>query len=86
MIQLYEFDSRHTYLDNGKLEVLAIDQDAGNIPRPVGKIAAEDHCTGWVWINDLFVVEDMRRQGIARKLVLAAMRGSEDFSVAGCNA
>lgn len=65
---IVEYDSRHEFLQNGKLWLLALEDG-----KVLGQISLEDHGTAWAWLNDLHVRVDHRRQGIGRRLVEAAV-------------
>jgi len=73
-------NATHEFLANGKRWWIA-STDAGYL---AGMVSVETVGDEWAWINDLFVVEPYRRQGVA-KLLLSVLEdfASRDSSLVG---
>lgn len=83
---IHRVDTRHKYLANGKIQFVAVgrkvDADtATRVGQPAywyvqreitGTITVEPHGE-FGWVNDLFVIEAERRQGIAWQLLQSAI-------------
>lgn len=64
MIRIEQLDTTHPNLDNGKIHYLIYVGDV-----LCGLMTAKIGLDGWIFLNDLFIEEEVRNSGLAKRLI-----------------